>query len=295
MLFGEHAVLHGMPAVVAAVDKRMRVTRKPRPIGVEIWSALGHYEADGPPETWPDDSNFRFLLEVFRRHAPHAGTDGVGLEITSEFSSTVGFGSSSAVTVGALAVLTDLEGAALHAEALSVVRAVQGRGSGSDVAASVFGGIVAYSLNPVSIERLDAPFPEITAVYSGHKTPTAEVIRIVNERREAEPEIIAAGLRKVGAIAGSSIKALEAGDWDEVGDLMNMHQSVADLLGINTPALREITATLRGTDGMFGAKISGAGLGDCAIGLGRADGTVPSYETLPVAIGRDGVIREFES
>ena len=287
MLFGEHAVLRGAPAVVTAVDQRMRVTRRPTRDGqLRIVSALGEYQS--PITELRDDDRFRFLLEAVRRAGPRSGLE---VEVASEFSSTIGFGSSAAVTVGTVALLhPEADKRAIFDEALAVVRAVQGRGSGGDVAASVFGGFLGYRTDPVEIEPLDVSEPPpVSVVYCGYKVQTPQVIAHVAEREEAQPELLRAAFTKLGHIAGVAMDAIQDGDWNMVGHLMNMHQNLADTLGINTPELREIAAGLGAADGMFGAKITGAGLGDCVIGIGAAGARVAGFRSIPVGIGAPGL------
>ena len=165
MLLGEHAVLHGYRALVCAIDRRITVRLTPEDamsslhikrrdaastIGMlRVDSALGQYEA--PLNDLKEDSTFRFVLQAVRQHLD-AIPCGFELKIDSEFSADIGFGSSAAVTVAVHAALLKwLEGEApdplrLFDYALETVHAVQGRGSGSDLAASVFGGVVLYRL-----------------------------------------------------------------------------------------------------------------------------------------------------
>ncbi|MEN8260526.1 MAG: GHMP kinase, partial [Pseudomonadota bacterium] len=49
------------------------------------------------------------------------------------------------------------------------------------------------------------------------------------------------------------------------------NQELMDEMGVNTPELQEIVSALQESAGVFGAKISGSGLGDCAVGLGYAE------------------------
>lgn len=289
MLFGEHAVLRGAPAVVTAVDQRMHLERTPLKLPrLRIKSTLGHYDA--PLAELTDDERFRFVLEAVRRASPQAG---LNVAIASEFSSTIGFGSSAAVTVGTVALLHPKASKhEIFEEALAVVRAVQGRGSGSDVAASAFGGFIGYRADPCEIEELNPPqIPDVSVVYCGYKVPTVKVIEHVATREAAEPELVRAALTKLGHIAGVAMDAIQEGDWDMVGRLMQMHQRLADTIGINTPELRTISAGLEAATGMFGAKITGAGLGDCVIGVGAAGASVPGFETIPVGIGGAGLTR----
>jgi mevalonate kinase len=56
-------------------------------------------------------------------------------------------------------------------------------------------------------------------------------------------------------------------------------------LGVNLPVLQQLVDQLNQAPGVLGAKISGAGLGDCVSGLGVARG----LETVSVAMSEKGV------
>ncbi|HSR87316.1 MAG TPA: galactokinase family protein, partial [Pontiella sp.] len=189
MLLGEHAVLHGHHALVCAINRRITVCLLPLDAKtVRITSGLGCYES--PLNDLMDHAALRFVIQAIRQHAGQfpAGFD---LHIDSEFSADIGFGSSAAVTVAVhAALLASLLGEApenelLFNEALQTVHAVQGRGSGADLAASVFGGVVGYTQTP-TFQPMAVSLP-LTAVYCGYKTPTPEVILKVEKLRAEHP------------------------------------------------------------------------------------------------------------
>jgi mevalonate kinase len=59
-------------------------------------------------------------------------------------------------------------------------------------------------------------------------------------------------------------------------------------MGVNTPELQEIVAALQNDAGICGAKISGSGLGDCAVGIGDAELPDLKYPVYHVEITVDG-------
>jgi mevalonate kinase len=71
---------------------------------------------------------------------------------------------------------------------------------------------------------------------------------------------------------------------------LNENQQRMEKLGLNTPELDEIVCALQQASMVYGAKISGSGLGDCAVGLGSFD--PPSgfpYTVYPLETDPDGV------
>ena len=281
MLLGEHAVLHGRRALVCAINKRITVELlQCLEKVVRIHSDLGNYEA--PLDALTDHPDFRFVLDAVKQYPLEQGIE---LKIESEFSSDIGFGSSAAVTVATHAVLMDLVGTPLRGvrgplgerslpleelfkRSLATIHRVQGRGSGADVAASVFGGVVAYRAEPMEIVPLKEAFP-LTAVYSGSKMKTADVIRYLEERRALNADYFEKIFDRMDASVGEVVA-----DFPTLGRNLILNQKLMEEMGLCNAALAEIIGIFKslsapsGVEGGIPAKISGSGLGDCAVGLG---------------------------
>ncbi len=290
MLFGEHAVLHGHLALVGAVSQRLRVALTPRADGqVRISSALGEYASTlRDPAPSP---TFRFIVAALRVFADDL-PGGFDLRVDSEFPPTIGFGSSAAVTVATVAAFLQWSRGAAPADQIFItarrlVRDVQGAGSGADVAASVHGGLVLYRADPLEIEPLAHTHP-LTAVYSGSKRPTPEVIALVEERRRLFPRIFAQIFATMEECTLNAADAVAMQDWKTFGQMLNLAQGLMDALGVNNSALCRIIHDLRADPAILGAKISGSGLGDCAIGLGCTGPGFP-HPVIPVELAIKGV------
>ena len=295
MLMSEHAVLHGRRALCAAINRRVHVrvcARADRRVRID--STLGSLETNldhlavQPP--------FTFVLATLRHQRRHL-THGLEIDIQSDFSHEIGFGSSAAVTIALLRALQTIAGrsAASPTDTLTtaraIIRSVQGVGSGADAAASLCGGIVLYRAQPLLMKAF-AVTPRLTAVYSGHKTPTAEVIRYVEQKRKSNPRLFNGVFDLMDDCVTRALPFIEHQDWGRLGALMNIHHGLQAALGVNTPALEEICYRLRKSSGIAGAKISGSGLGDCAIGLGRTRVELAPYPVYALAVDRCGVREE---
>ena len=152
MITGEHAVVYGAPAIVCAIEQRIRIrvsTRADREIHIE--SALAAHHTD--LATLADHPQLRFLIAALRQNPPASGLD---IAIDSDIDPTLGLGSSAAVTAAITALLYRLRGQnpdllALHRAAYRTILTVQQRGSGADLAASLAGGIIAYQNRPFTV------------------------------------------------------------------------------------------------------------------------------------------------
>lgn len=291
MILGEHAVLHGRHALVCAVNRRVTVRAAARAGGrIQVRSALG--DAECPAREVNGIEGMPFVREALRI-AGDGLVSGAEFRIESEIKPTLGLGSSAAVTVAMLAAARTLAGAnpsadAIAREAREVIRRVQGRGSGADAAASAFGGLVRYRAEPWSARRVADELP-ILAVYSGAKRPTAEVIALVEDRRARDPALFERVYDRMDAASLAGADAARAGDLAALGSAMNEGQSLMEAIGVVNEPLAVIVTALRASRGVYGAKVSGSGLGDCAVALGAAEWNDPRYPALPVRMDSRGL------
>ncbi len=291
MLMGEHAVLFGEPALACAVDARLAVTLVPRDDRqVRIDSALGHYQ--GSLDELAAMPELAFVLAVIEHYQPQL-EQGFDLIIRSSFSHTVGLGSSAAVTAATTAALAAYAGQSTDPEvlfpvALAAVHQVQnGRGSGTDLAASIYGGVIGYDMAPAEVRPLSG-LPPIALYYSGYKMKTPEVLALVEQKAVRQPELYAGLYRLMGQTCRAAERAVREQDWLALGELMNIYQGLMDALGVCDATLAEMIHRLRAEPGVQGAKISGSGLGDCVLALGRVEAELP-WDAIPVSVAATGV------
>lgn len=273
MLLGEYGVLYGKHALVCAVDKRISIIFSQRQDDyVEIEAdGFGKYATSISQLTI--EKPFDFVLGVLKYYQGRL-KQGCTIHITSDFSSQIGLGSSAAVTVAMMAaLLTSLNIRTspldLLRQSRQVIRQIQGVGSGADVAASVYGGIVNYQAHPLMAEKLSVIYP-LTVMYSGFKTPTVEAISKVQRLFFAYPHLFRELSNTIGQCAVEGHHAVRREDWKSLGQIMSVQQGMMESLGVSTPLLRHLVDDLYRDKNILGAKISGAGLGDCVIGLGEA-------------------------
>jgi mevalonate kinase len=271
MLLGEYAVLYGKHALVCAVDKRIHVVLTPRnDERIDIRSdTLGHYTTNLHQLTI--EKPFQFVLGTLKQYQAKLKR-GCDIQISSDFSDKVGLGSSAAVTAATLAALVTwlnirISPFDLIRQGRNIIRHVQGTGSGADIAASVYGGIVGYQAQPLSAEKFTSVHP-LTVLYAGFKTPTVDAIKRVQEHFYEHPNLFRHITNSIGQCASDGIQLARKADWAKLGQVMNIQQGLMESLGVSTPLLREMAEDLRQQTGITGAKISGAGLGDCVVGLG---------------------------
>lgn len=291
MVMGEHAVLFGHRAIACAVNRYMHVQllrRTDRQI--HIRSALGC--VSGTLDALPRDENLGFVLATIGLFAGQLPC-GFELDIRSEFSHTVGLGSSAAVTAALVAALLaccdqSTAPAPVFDRALAVIHQVQGRGSGTDLAASVYGGLIGYTVSPRRVDPLPG-LPEIGLYYAGYKTRTPEVLARVAEAAiglESQHQGLYALMHSCTEAAEAAVRAE---NWPQLGKLMNIYQGLMDALGVNDLTLAQMIYRLRSNPAVLGCKISGSGLGDCVLALGSDTELARDFQRIDVEISAQGL------
>lgn len=265
MICGEHSVVYGEQAIVCAIAQRVSV----KLIGREdkqvmINSALAQYEA--PLNALTEEPKLRFVLEALRRHLPKQGVE---ITIESEIDPLLGFGSSAAVSVAMIAALSTfnqqaLNHIALHRATHDVILAVQKRGSGADIAASIWGGMIQYTPPPaLAVQTLPLPDLALSVRYAGYKTPTAEVLAKIATAAQSAPEFYAQLYQQMGQVSICASQAASKRDWSEFYYQLSQYQIFMEKLGVCDAVQAEhIAAALAQS---AATKISGSGLGDCII------------------------------
>ena len=154
MLMGDHAVVYDRPCLVTAVDHRMKVT---------VSRASDSMLTLNAPDV--DMTNYQCSIDELAQNTPKAAqfveyavrnffqtfcvNSGLAITSQSDFSSKFGFGSSSAVTVATIKALGELFNVEMTNKELfnlsyKTILDIQGKGSGFDVAAAVFGGTLYF-------------------------------------------------------------------------------------------------------------------------------------------------------
>ncbi len=331
VLAGEYAVLEpGARAIAAAVERRVSSTARKAREGVAIAAASGARcaaRAPGPPpdgvlrfELRPEEDEaarrLAFLqaaAEIGYRYVADIGIEPRPLSIecesaagTIDGTTKIGLGTSAGATVAATGAILAAHGVPIdrftfrrtlfRLALLAHARAQGGRGSGVDVAASAFGGIVEYGradprwlrrleqagATPLEIARGPWPGQHLEALpvpcgmrllvgFAGAPSATADLVRAVERWRRARPadheSFVRLSQRAVQALAlglrRNDRPAILAG----VELARNALVSLGERAGveIETPALARLAEIAREAGGA--GKLSGAGGGDCGYAI----------------------------
>lgn len=259
LLFGEHAVVYGYPSIVTAVDRRINVE------AVKIEGKLDHYNCPGVKDLSFIQGTVKQLKKVYKI------SQKVAIATNSSFSQNYGLGSSSAVTVatvGALSQLFKLKMSKREIFDLSykIILSLQGVGSGFDAASAVFGKTLYYVYAGKVIESIKVKSLSLVIGYSGIKADTKTIVKKLGQRYKQNRIEIEEKFIKIAKIVEKARKALINNNYNELGLLMNQNHKLLKELGVSSDRLDTmIEDALKA--GASGAKLSGAGGGDCMIAL----------------------------
>lgn len=310
LLLGEYAVLEGAPALVMAVDRRVKVSVEDYNEGTWVYSSLPSWEH---PLRFDFTKSGRFTLpgsvsgKGLRRLAPvrwalqtamqrgcYPLTGGRGMKIiidTRDFSAgssdvKLGLGSSAALTVALLAALRRVQSPgsclplgreSLFREALaSHSKAQRGLGSGVDVAASVYGGVLRYERGTGRVRRpLIAQVPGFppamrpVVIWTGKPASTARLLAILRDFKRRRDRAYRGA---IAALARTSVEGCDAfirGDAQHFMECVEGAYRGLEVLGkksgidIVSPAHRAAKRIVHTQGGVY--KPSGAGVGDLGI------------------------------
>lgn len=250
MLFGEHAVVYNYPCIVTTVSSKIYVEAEKNSGPLKIIA--------------PQVKDNRFVEKTVELFCEKYNVDNkILIKTYSNFSSKFGLGSSSAVTVALINALGKLYKIELSKQEIfdlgyKIVLNVQGVGSGFDIAVATYGGTIYFVTGGKVIEPLPIEALSLVIGYSGTKANTATIVK------NLKPDFKI--FDKIGKIVEEAKISLVNSNWQITGKLMNQNHRLLQKLGVSTEKLDKMCQASVNA-GAYGAKLSGAGGGDCMIAL----------------------------
>ena len=296
ILVGEHAVVHGQPAIAlplsqlqACVDAR----ESTQPLKVSS-SYAGR-----PPFCWcKDDSHSTDpLIRVIELTARYFAVDSLRGEliIRSDIPVAGGLGSGAAVSAalarGVAALLNrEIPSEDLNSIVFEVEKLHHGAPSGIDNTVIVYEKPI-YYVKDRSIDFIDISRAFILVVAdTGVSAPTHAAVADVRDQLERQPGRTQALFDRIGTLVEQARLAIETGNYGQLGELMTENHALLQSLDVSSALLDSLVdAALRG--GACGAKLSGGGRGGNMIALVRQE----SEASVKDALRRAGAKRVFAS
>ncbi|MGD8860031.1 MAG: mevalonate kinase [Myxococcales bacterium] len=269
ILFGEHAVVHGRPALAAALSLGAEAEAVPAAeasLEVSPWGVRLRADEPGPDgKTEMLRRAYRALLEGYEpwpRMAVRARLSVPG---------GAGLGGSAALSVAIVRALDAALGIERSDHAVGELaqraeRVFHGNPSGVDAAMAAHGGVGLFrkgeGIRPV---RLSRPLPLVVG-YSGEHGSTKQTVASVGRQLQRDPKKVEQIFDGMEAIVNNGKLAVETGALSDLGQLMVLNQRLLASLLLSTPRLEEMCAAAIDA-GALGAKLTGGGGGGCMIAM----------------------------
>lgn len=293
ILFGEHAVVYGHPAIAFPIHGLCcEVT------GAKSSDERTHIIAPETGESLYVDEDFEHPLIFAWKLAQEAleqELPATHFQICSTIPIAAGFGSGAALSAALIRACQLVAGIELPLKQLNqlvyvVEKHYHGNPSGIDNHVVVFQRPLYFQRgNAPEFINLKAGMP-IIGLRCGGGAPTRTVVEDVRLRRLAYPDQINPMLESIAVITKAAKEALLAGDMAYVGELMYENHSLLKKLGVSS-STQDRVVEFACANGALGAKMSGAGWGGQVLVL-TAPGSLADFSKKLCAAGYPPVFSE---
>jgi mevalonate kinase len=273
ILFGEHFVVYGLPAIATAIGDYTEATVEKIPQGIDFVD--NRPETPGYKETKKDEIK-RQLDALIKYFSLDAQNKPMKIVLSGNLVCASGTGASAALAASiARALNTELglnwNDEQINKAAYAAEEAGSGTPSGIDNTCAVYGGFITFEKNlqggPNKIERLKVKKPvEIVLANSGISQETKIVVADVKALKEKEPEKVGKVFEDYKKLFASAVAALKKDDWKTIGKLMNKNHELLQKITVSCKELDEMQKIALKA-GAIGAKLTGTGRGGLLIAL----------------------------
>ena len=284
ILFGEHFVVHGTKAILAAIDKRVTVTTTfTENKTIKINSELGTIEVPISSSHEEVKNEFRpFVYLANKIINSDQNVSGLEITIDSDIPIGVGLGSSSACCVAAVAsicgLFKELSSEEILRMSIEAEKTIFPDTSGADCAVCTYGGMIEHP----SIEKIDNTF-DLNLLIANSMIPhnTKNSVEKVNKFKENDEERFSQLCDLETKLIDEVITAMKNNDATTFGLKMSENQKYLEEIQVSNDTLRGMISSLKEIS--LGTKITGAGDGGCIIALVKDE----NMDKVPALLPKD--------
>ncbi|KAA0000225.1 MAG: mevalonate kinase [Thermoplasmata archaeon] len=266
ILFNEHFVVYGIPAIASAIDKKtIAEVRKCK--GKEFIIRDNREATPGYKEEKLEQQR-----ESIRRIKDAMGIkDCIEIYLHGDLKAASGIGASAASCTAIARAIADEFGLNLTDERINEIayegeKAYHGSPSGIDNTCATFGGLV-WFVKGKGMERLQIEKPvEIVMGDTGIVANTKKAVEGVRRRREEQKDRYNKIFEQAERLAHEARKALLEMNWEKVGSLMNENHKLLQQIEVSCKEL-DFLVEVALQHGAYGAKMTGGGLGGYMVAL----------------------------
>ena len=276
IVLGEHSVVYGYPALAGPLSRGVTARGEP----------ANKCQLVIPDALMPEQR--KVLKAAFSRAMAACDEPGVKVSFDTDLPLSMGLGSSGALSVACARVLLQAAGRKGTASEVASVawemeQEFHGTPSGVDHTTSTMEQLILYRRKPGAetgrAKVVEAPKAvRLIVVMAGARSPTKVTVGALRERQKRWSERYQRVFREIGLLASEGAEAVEEGDLEALGDVMNVNHGLLAALGLSSPGLDDMVHRLRSM-GALGAKLTGAG-GDGGAVIGLFHDTEPAVHEL---------------
>jgi len=287
ILFGEHFVVHGTKAILAAIDKRVTVTSSfTENKTIKVNSELGTLEVPISSSHEEAKSEFKpFIYLANKMINSHQDVNGLEITIDSDIHIGVGLGSSSACCIAATAsifgLFKEISSEEILKMSIEAEKTIFPDTSGADCTVCAYGGIIEYDKINGSKKNTDASNLNLLIANSMIPHSTKRSVGKVSKFKEDDEDRFSQLCVLETKLIDEVNLALKNKDLITLGLKMSENQKYLEEIQVSNDTLRYMISSLKEIS--LGAKITGAGDGGCIIALVKDE----NLDKVPVLLGKD--------
>ena len=298
ILFGEHAVVYGRPAIALPIPLAVEAAVRKEGDGINVLIPRWGIEQ----KVRPSAPGFAGIIATLMSQIGLA-RENMTIEVFPHIPRAMGLGGSSALAVAILRAADEAYGLQLsdgriNELAFECEKTAHGTPSGIDNTVATYGTPLLYQRQQDEAQQqarfanitLGQPLEMVIGV-TGKESLTADTVARVRASWQQYPDRYESLFDQIGQLTSSGHIALQEGRLDELGELMNLCHGYLNALQLSTPELEELVHIAR-RNGAIGAKLTGGGGGGSMIAL-CPDAThsvkqafeAAGYKAIPITLG----------
>jgi len=278
ILFGEHFVVYGLPAIASALGSYTTAE-------IEIVNGKGWEVIDKRPATpGYKEKKYNEAMQAIKNVIEHmnidVGCQNLKITFSGDLFAASGVGASAAQATSLARAINDsftlmLDDEKINEAAYEGEKAYHGTPSGIDNTASTYGGLIWFEKN------LNGGKNTMEIVNSGRKIPliiantaitasTIEVVADVRKLKKANSVRFEKIFSDYHSVAINAKQALLEGDAVSIGKLMNQNHKLLQEITVSSE-INDKLVDIALNNGALGAKMTGTGRGGLVIALAEND------------------------
>jgi len=276
ILFGEHFVVYGLPAIASALGSYTMAEVKV--VDGKGWEVIDQRPATPGYKKKKHNEAIQAIKNVIEYMNIDVSCQKLEITFSGDLFAASGVGASAAQATSLARAINDSftlmwDDEKINKAAYEGERAYHGTPSGIDNTASTYGGLIWFMKNldggKNTMENLRSPekIPLVIA-NTGITASTTEVVADVRRLKESNPEKFEKIFKEYEVLSEKAKKALLESDKNLIGKLMNQNHKLLQDITVSSK-INDKLVEIALANGALGAKMTGTGRGGLVIALAR--------------------------